>query len=236
MQIRMKRDSGANRLGRMLLALAVVMKIMAGTLGSAECSEYPAPIDAPLNSGVCGRCGPGFRIGISPGRGTPTHISGNPVHISNQEGTVVEVPCESGKFRAPLRAGKYFLERGAPAAQPRALVAGRPFEVRNQVWTRLDSLSEAECPDSGIYGLDHAVCRGAPDSVGTYPCIKILTPEGGSVIARGKCSRRSAEFAVPLSPGKYVVEFANQRQKVQVMPGRWTRAGVMKVPPCGGRR
>jgi len=135
-----------------------------------------------------------------------------------------------------LRPGKYILDRDGSGLR-QDVKQPVPFEVQDSAWTRMDGVSESDCPASGIYGLDRVVCRGAPPGLGAYECVKILAPDTGAVIARGQCAMASAEFTVALPPGRYIVELSGgRRQDVELIAGHWSRVGIMEAPPCSPHR
>src|SRR4029077_12220796 len=114
---------------------------------------------------------------------------------------------QTGHFRTDLPPGRYVLDRSALDYPLKNVKGGQPVAVKQDEWTRLDGLSEADCPSSGIYGVDNVPCWGNPPAYGNaYECVKILDVKTRATIATGKCDMASPTFNVPLPPGRYVVK------------------------------
>jgi hypothetical protein len=185
----------------------------------------PLPLSAPLKSGVCGLCGAGrcsassyrcVRI-FDPARG----------------GLLQNLACnEAGEFRAQLPAGRYALDRtgvGFPLSNVRD---AEEIEIRSGQWTRLDGVSPARCPDSGVYGWDYRPCTGVKLS-GSYTCAWAMDPRTGRMVASAQCEKGYPTFVMPLPPGRYTVKSSHSSERtIEVRAGQWQRVGAFEAPPC----
>jgi hypothetical protein len=218
---------------RQLAAQASVIAILNGGQPSLglEPIKHPVPLTAPLNSGVCGRCGNG-RCPSPLGEFRCVQL----FDLRDRE-TVRSTGCDlAGRFRATLTRGQYVLDRDISGSRDKVR---HPVvvDVRKDAWTRLDAVSETQCPDSGIYGLDYVPCRGAPPGLGTYQCVTVLDRKTGAAVASGQCYLGDPIFNVPLPPGRYTVESQHGgRQTVEVTAGQWLRLGVTEAYPCPSLR
>ncbi len=207
------------------LALALAGRPAAATTPSAM---RPVALDAPLNSGICGLC--------ENARCAAPQRSFRCVRLSNAGSGEISryVECdERGRFRAPLPPGQYFLDRADSGSAVPPARNGPKLEVRANEWTRLDGQSEADCPNSGIYGWDYVPCWGTEPPRESYQCVTVLDRSTGAVKAAGNCSVGYPVFNVPLPPGSYVVKSPHwPPQTVNIEPHQWIRLGVKEAPPC----
>jgi hypothetical protein len=207
------------------LALPLTIINCAGTaIAGQPGGKQPLVVATPIASGVCGVCADGtcptssdrFRL-FDPGQG---------VLIRN-------LACDrGGHFRINLQPGRYVLDRSGVGDQLKEVRGGQPIDVKKDQWIRLDGLSDADCPNSGIYGLDNAPCWGTPPD-GVYKCVEVLNEKTGAIVATGECDLSFPVFSIVLPPGRYRVKSAYWLQRtVEIVPGRWTRLGVTEAAPC----
>jgi hypothetical protein len=146
---------------------------------------------------------------------------------------IKEIVCDrEGHFRAELSPGRYVLDRTDSDHQLKSGKGSETIEVRPGRWTRLDGLTDTQCPDSGIYGWDYRPCSGAKLS-GSYTCVSARDPEMGQTVATASCEKEFPTFSMPLAPGRYRVQLTHwPEQTVDIGPGRWVRLGVTEAAPC----
>ncbi len=126
----------------------------------------------------------------------------------------------------------YVLDRSGVGDRTEEVRGGQPIDVKKDQWIRLDGVSDADCPNSGIYGLDNAPCWGSPPD-GVYKCVEVLNEKTGAIVATGECDLSFPVFSIVLPPGRYRVKSAYWLQRtVEIVPGRWTRLGVTEAAPC----
>jgi hypothetical protein len=105
------------------------------------------------------------------------------------------------------------------------------------------SKPDTRAPDCGISGAMVAAWGNAPANPPTYQCVKIFDSSGRHLIATGVCSGVFASFRVPLSPGRYLVDYGPTKSApgmpvtaqrgsfaVVVNPGQWVKLKP-KSPP-----
>jgi hypothetical protein len=209
------------------LPLTIIICCGVGIAGASP-QKRPLALATPSSSGLCGLCADAICSGPQ-GRFRCVRL------FDPQQGTVIRsLTCDpAGHFRADLPPGHYVLNRSGLGYPLKNVKDGHAVEVKKDEWTRLDGLSETDCPNSGIYGLDNAPCWGNPPTAGAYECVKVLDARTRKTVATGQCDMASPVFNVPLAPGRYVVKSASwPEQTVDIEPGRWIRLGVTEAPPC----
>ena len=186
-------------------------------------------------------------------------------HESTRALKLVTADCDvEGRFRVPLPAGEYFVEAGGWKGLLR-VSSGSWTQVPVSGGMPGFCGSDGDCPtgskckdvdpgtrscsvqlpssaqpyNSGVTGeVGGPLWRGATQAQPMYlVCAKAYRPASSVPEACGVCSSMSRRYAIPLSPGKYVVELPGvaprtiERMFVEVVPGEWTR---IDAPEAGG--